>query len=502
MLADILYIWSDSEAVSVAVWLVLAMTVLYLGRTHAHHLFRSTGRALRGSLRLAGRSIQQLEERVRQRNHDVLLAAGREEAEKAIEREFTRVNAIVDRDLGQYPELHRQLSEVLQKIEADYQACTEEAPMPPEWSEMVQSITSLPKSGDPHVTKVLENIKSAVERSHQETLKAYQKNVNERHKILHGMQPEWRRLNGTMDEVNKRVTALDEQAKAIDRHMDQYEAMRRRDDRAINALTSSSLTQFFIASLVLVIAAFGGLINFHLIALPMSEMVGGAAYIGTVPMSDIAAMVIIMVEISMGIFFLESLRITRMFPMIGRMDDRLRRRLGLVALTILVIFATVESSLAYLRDLLAQDREALTQTLAGAEVAEAQFRWIPSVAQMVLSFILPFALAFVAIPLEAFIHSLRTVLGLLALGLLRTVRLAVRVSGGLAHHLSQMLVSLYDLFIMLPLGVERMVTNLRTSQDRATPGKDTGASSGKAGRRRSGKAGEKTDESQLKPREV
>ena len=480
MLADILYIWSDSEAVSVAVWLVLAMTVLYLGRPHAHNLFQSTGRAIRGSFRLAGRSIRQLEDRVRQRNLDVLLANGREEAEKAIEREFTRVNAIVNRDLGQYPELHRQLSEVLQKIESDYQACTEEAPLPPEWSEMVQSIKSLPKSGDPHVTKVLENIKAAVERSHQESLKAYQKSVNERHRILHGMRPEWRKLNGCMEEVQKTVTGLGEQAKAIDRHMENYEAMRRKDDKAVNTLTSSSLTQFFIASLVLVIAAFGGLINFHLIALPMSEMVGGASYIGTVPMSDIAALVIIMVEISMGIFFLEAMRITRLFPMIGRMDDRLRKRLGMVALTILVIFATVESSLAYLRDLLAQDRQALTQTLAGAEVAEAQFRWIPSVAQMVLSFILPFALAFVAIPLEAFIHSLRTVLGLVSLGLLRAVRLVLRIAGGLAYHLSKMLVSLYDLFIMLPLGVERMVLQ-RSATNTPQPEKDrAGKKSGKA----------------------
>ena len=498
MFGDILYIWSDSQAVSVAVWLLIAITVLYLGRPHAHHLFRSTGRAISASFRLAGKSIRQLEERVRQRNRDVLLAEGREETEKAIEREFTRVNEIVDRDLSQYPSLHRQLSEVLQKIEADYHACTEEAPMPPEWSEMVQSVASLPKSGDPHVTKVLENIKAAVERSHQETLKACQKNVNERHKILHGMQPEWRKLNGTMEEVQNTVTGLEKQAKAIDRHMDNYEAMRRGDDKAVNSLTSSSLTQFFIASLVLVIAAFGGLINFHLIALPMSEMVGGAAYIGTVPMSDIAALVIIMVEISMGIFFLESLRITRLFPMIGRMDDRLRRRLGIAALTILVIFATVESSLAYLRDLLAQDREALTQTLAGAEVAEAQFRWIPSVAQMVLSFILPFALAFVAIPLEAFIRSLRTVLGLLALGLLRATRLIVRMTGGLSNHLSKMLVSVYDLFIMLPLGVERMVGNLRNGNGSA---QDPGSNSGKRGKAQRRGSKEDPDVS-LTPREV
>jgi methyl-accepting chemotaxis protein len=57
------------------------------------------------------------------------------------------------------------------------------------------------------------------------------------------------------------------------------------------------LTQFFISSLVLVIAIFGGLINFQLIAMPMSEMVGGSSYIGPMKTSDIAALVIIMVVI-------------------------------------------------------------------------------------------------------------------------------------------------------------------------------------------------------------
>ena len=43
---------------------------------------------------------------------------------------------------------------------------------------------------------------------------------------------------------------------------------------------SSSLTQFFIAGLALAIAVGGAVINFNLIALPMSEMVGGGSYIG------------------------------------------------------------------------------------------------------------------------------------------------------------------------------------------------------------------------------
>jgi len=514
MMTEILTIWSDSPAVSLAVWLVIAITLLYFGRPHAHQLLRGSGQAINASMRLASRSIRQLEERVSQRNRDVLLAQGREETEKAIEREFTRVNSIVERDLGEYPNLHRKLADTLEKVEADYHASTAEAPLPPAWSEVAQTIEALPKSGDPQVVKVLENIQSAVATSQRETLKVHRKNVAERHKILHGMQPEWRKLNQSMQQVEKSVASLEEQSKAIDRHMADYESIRRQDDKAVHSLTSSSLTQFFIAAIVLVIAAFGGLINFHLIALPMSEMVGGASYIGSVRISDIAALVIILLEISMGIFLLEALRVTRLFPMIGRMDDKMRKRMAIAAFSLLFIFATIESSLAYMRDLLAMDREALSQTLAGAEVAEAQFRWIPSIAQLMLGFFLPFALAFVAIPLEAFMNSLRTVLGLVTLGLLRTLRLMVRVSGSIANHLSKVLVSLYDLFIMVPLGIERMIRESRVGQSDDDEGGTKQAAVGKASRKTGpakakpgkNKARSKTDvesgDVPLKPREA
>ena len=458
MLADIFYIWSESPALSLAIWLVISITLLYAGRPHAHQLLRSTGRAIHGTLRVASASIRQLEERVMARNRDVLLASGREAMEKSIEREFNRVNNIVERDLSQYPALHRKLAETLEQIEEDYHASTDNAPLPPAWSELMNTISNLPSSGDPAVANILENIREVVENSHEETLKAYQKSTNERHKILGGMRPHWRALGGTMNKVQETITGLEERAKTIDRQMAEYESMRGAEDKSVNSLTSSSLTQFFISSLVLVIAAFGGIINFHLIAMPMSEMVGGASYMGSVRTSDIAALVIIMVEISMGLFLLEALGITRLFPVIHSLDDRMRKRMAIAAFTILVIFASIEASLAYMRDLLALDREALQQSLAGgAAVAEAQFRWIPSLGQLALGFILPFALAFVGIPLESFIHSARTVLGLIALWMLRALRVTVRMLGGMANHLSKMLVSLYDLFIMIPLGIERMV---------------------------------------------
>lgn len=469
MTNELLTVWSDSPATSLVVWLVIAITVFYLGRKQAHQVFKSTGRAINSTMRLWGFTLSKLEKQLSERNREILLASGAQAAEKAIEREFTRISNIVARDLSQYPGLHRQIAESIEKIEDDYQKSAEAAPLPPAWGDVVETIAGLPTSGDPTVVKILNNIKKAVEESHKQTLGAYKKASATSHKLLSGMQPHWRNIDAKLDQVNEKIKGLDECSKSIDNQIQNYSDIVAGKDAAVSSLGSSALTQFFISGLVLVIATLGGLINFQLIAMPMSEMVGGSSYIGSMKTSDIAALVIILIEIAMGLFLFESLRITNLFPIISSMDDRMRRRMMVVTFVILTILATIEASLAYMRDLLALDREALQQSLisAGATTGavEAHFRWIPSMGQMVMGFILPFALAFIAIPLESFIHSLRIVLGLIGIGLLRSLRVVVRMFGGFAYHLSKMMVYLFDLFIMIPVSIEQMIKRKSESSE-------------------------------------
>ncbi len=462
---DLLTIWSDSPGISAAIWLAVLVFVLYLARIPAHQLIRSVSGTLRSALRLAARSLRKMEERLSARNKEVILANGRDTAERAIEREFHRVHAVVTRDLAEYPAIHREIKEAIDRIEADYQNASGVPPLPPAWLDAVDTVSKLAKGGDSTVARILENIAETLQDAHTETLKAYQDGSRERHGLLKAMQPEWRKLQQSVDQAQGAVAGLDERTRSIDAHMQRYEEIRRGEDHAARMLTSSSLTQFFISGLVLVIAILGGVINFQLIALPMSEMVGGTSQLGPVRTADVAAMVIIMVEVAMGLFLLESLRITRLFPIIGSMDDAMRKRMIVITFSILFILASIEASLAYMRDLLAMDREAIAQSLAGSGVVEAQFRWIPSIGQMVMGFILPFTLAFVAIPLESFIHSSRTVMGIAMAGLLRSIAFVLWLLGNVSYQIGKVLVSLYDLVIMLPLRIEQMVSSLGKSRE-------------------------------------
>jgi hypothetical protein len=63
---------------------------------------------------------------------------------------------------------------------------------------------------------------------------------------------------------------------------------------------------------------------------------------------------------------------------------------------------------------------------------------------------------FVAIPLETFVQSLRTVVGLVGIGALRLLRLVLRVLGSVFQHTGTALVRGYDILIFMPLWLEHL----------------------------------------------
>jgi len=444
-------------ALSAVILLALLVVALYFARRTAHQAIRAVTDALGRGLRLASHAVARGEDRLAARNREVLLSAGREAKERIVEREFVRVGDSVRKDLANYPTLHRALSESIVRIEEDQAKAVEVPPEAPGWVQAVKVIANLEaKNGG---TEILEDIHKSMVRAHEEAMDDYRKASGERHALLRKMMPDWRQIQETLGRVNKNVESVLERALAIDRHMQEYDDIVKGEDRAVSILSSSSLVYFFVSALVLSVAAAGAAINFTLIARPMAEMVGGTSYIGDFRTADIAALVIIMVEISMGLFLMESLRITRLFPVISALSDKMRRRMMFVTFVILLLMASIEAGLAYMREVLLQDELATSALLRGDAGAAGvnEHLWITTAAQMGMGFILPFALTFVAIPLETFIHSLRTVLGLIGIGSMRAIALLLRVFGNGMRHIGTLLERLYDLPLFVPLWIESRV---------------------------------------------
>jgi hypothetical protein len=467
-----LMVWPESPALSFALLLVVLVLVMYGARAPSHRVIQGVARAITQACKLTADALDGLRDRITARNREVLLSEGLQETERQIEQEFQRISTSVERDLSPYPALHRALADQVRRIDDDYRRVTETPPAPDGWTDTVAAAGELAEraSTQAPAARAVEALRAAIVEAHDDAMATYRESSRERHRLLAKMVPTWRGMAATLTRVEKSVSGIFERSRHLDELMESYRGIAAKTDAAARALTSSATTQFATAGLVLLIALLGGFINFQLIALPMSEMVGATSRLGSMQTSDVAALVIILVEITMGLFLMESLRITRLFPVIGRLDRRTRVHMAWATFAILLVLAGIEASLAYMRDMLAADRVALTQTLAGTMVQRPEFMWIPSVGQMVMGFVLPFALTFVAIPLESFIHASRVVGGQLAVGLVRAAAFSMTLSGFAADHAGKGLKNLYDVVIFLPLRVEEAVV---ASRARTAAARDT-----------------------------
>jgi len=442
--------------------IIAAILALYMGRSSAHGLIETLFRALSSSLRLAGRSLAIAEKRLKERNREVLIALGKEHAEREISREFFRINKFVERDLGGYPKLQRNIQEQITRINEDYEKSGEVPPPSPEWIAAVDAVAKLhlKEKGSSLTEKILEDIHQAAEEQHREVLQSYRQSMAERHSVLKRMAPFWRKLSNSVDQIGTHLHELGKRARQIDVQMERYEEICNQSDKAERMLKASALTQFSIALIVVVIAMAGAYFNFHLIAYPMSEMVDGSNRIGGVRVSDIAALVLIFIEITMGIFLLEALHVTKLFPIIGSMDDRMRVRGIWLVGSILLAMACMESGLAFMRDYLAAEDRSLRAALTGSEPS-ADVSWITLVVNMGMGFILPLALTVVAIPLEYLLHTGRTVMGMAVELLLRLLAVVCRIGSLALRQGGQLVIHLYDLVILLPLWVENTIRRSR-----------------------------------------
>lgn len=451
--------------------LSIVLLLLYLSREVIHKAIYELFHLLYAWCRIVSRSLSAAEKKLRARNREVLLSLGQEQVERELQREFFRINRFVAQDLGGYPQLQRDIEAQMVHIDEDYRH-SQEVPLPsPEWVDAVSSVAKLPlnEQAGPMQARILEEIHVSAQEQQQDAINAYRQSMAERHGILKKMVPYWRQLGEQLDKVGKYLNELNVRAANIDKQMELYDKIKEGSSQAEHTLKVSAATQFTISLLVMAIASAGAFFNFHLIALPMSEMVGAASKIGGVAVSDLSALVIIFLEITMGIFLLECLRITRLFPIIGSMDDKMRQKLVWIFAFFLLSLACIEAGLAYMRDQIAYDLLVLKSSLIGSEVAPQNS--IPLITNMAMGFILPLVLTVVGIPLEYLIQTGRTVIGVMLEWLLRVLCVCVRTLGLTGKHVGQLCIYAYDLLIILPLSIEKRLQQRQAVKSAVMNGK-------------------------------
>jgi hypothetical protein len=471
-----LYAWPGSPLASLILLWFVSVVFLWAARSAMLQLVKGLGEGLADGLEAIARRCAGAADQMQDDCREVLLAAGTRDAQSRLDHELQRIDAGFSEQLGQYGRLQRRLDDTLITIDKDYQEGGVTPPEVPGWSAAVEAIANIPMAGDPNIQKVLEGIRKSSEDAERKALAAYRADTTMRHKILGAMLPVWKEIRGLLSKMQDSVSLALESSNRINAFVEDYEKIRVDREESARALTYSAAKSFLVASAVLAIAFGAAFINFQLIALPMSELVPAGARVGGVPVSTVSALVLVLMEAALGIFLMDMLGITELFPKLGTIP-RSRRRLILgLGLVGLFFLASVESSLAILREQIVEAESALKLSLAGEEsriVQSVSQSTIPIVGQAVLGFILPWILALIAVPLEMFLDSGRHVVGSLSVMSLRAIG---GLAGGIAHvsrHLTGMIGNIYDVYIAIPLRIESIIAKGR----KGTVGRGVGTAS-------------------------
>lgn len=455
-----LYIWPDMPVLSIAVLVTASMIFLYLARTPMHQALESINDGIAGGLTKISEWIKELVAKMREKNRQVLLESSIAETEDKILHEFKRMEAGHVKHLADYPALHLKLDEGIATIDADYKECGQVIPEAPGWNDAAASIAQIKgnASSDRMVEKMLKELHKSALEGEKSALAEMRKTASQRHKILSGMSSTWNKVLKVMKVVESKVSLVLETTHKIEKFMKEYDAIRQGGEQSVDMLSSRATKLFIFSMLVILVAGFGAFINFQLIALPMSELVPAGTRVLGMQVSDVAALVIVTLEVVLGIFLMEALGITNIFPQIASMTMNKRRLLLIASLLGLFFLSSVEAALAVLREHIAETNAATTQALAGKAITAGDSdNTITVVGQATLGFVLPWILAMVAVPLEMLIESGQHVLTKLLILFIILLGYIIGTLGHILRTVMKTLIHIYDAYIIIPMQIGNLI---------------------------------------------
>ena len=432
---DSLYLWPDNPVASIGVIWGLSVLFLWAAREPMLRVFRRFGRGVENGLKSTSGWCEKTAQGLEERSAQALRGASELELQAKMSREFQRIDGSFSEKLTQYAALHRKLDDLMERLEGDYNQCLNSPPEVPGWAGAVEAVGAIQGSTDPNVKKVLDGIRESVVDAEKKALKGYRDDTAKRHKILGKMRPDWKEVRNITSKMQGSVGKALQTSSKLEAFIDEYQKMWKGREQDAHAASYSAFKPFIISLLVMGIALGGAFINFQLIALPMSELVPAGARIGGLPVSMVSALILVLMETAVGIFLMDMLGITDLFPKLATLPSSRRKLILGLSLVGLFFLAGIEASLAVLREQIVAADASLKMALAGQEgaavtVAETAHSNIPMIGQACLGFILPWILAMVAIPLEMLLESARHVMASTGVFFLHVVGTTVRFVTG------------------------------------------------------------------------
>ena len=241
-----LFLWPDRPVPSLLVLWLVSLPVLWAARRPMLELLGALGRHLGDGFASLARGCGKFASELSERNRAALLAAGELELRHKLDRELQRIDQGFADKLGKYSVLQRRVDDLTGDLESDYKHCGEVPPEVPGWGAAVETISSLPQNGDPHVQKILDGIKRSMQESQKKALQSHRDDAAKRHKILGGMLPQLRNIKALLTKTRDLVDRALETTTRVNGYVDQYGGIQERSKETALSLGHSSVKLFLV----------------------------------------------------------------------------------------------------------------------------------------------------------------------------------------------------------------------------------------------------------------
>lgn len=456
---------------SALIWLAIAMFVLYVARVRVQRLLRRLSLAVVSLLHMVANALTALAQLLRERNRAVLLEHARARLLMKIERDLHRLVITADRDLSNLPELKQRIRQHLDQLESDYHQSADSPFSAPDWVDAIDQVVRLrqTQSGHPIVAGLLRDMEASLNRQHRQAISEYRKGMSHRHRLLHGLLPQWRRLHHGLDRLSHIIEQLATQTHMLDRHLATYHSIETGTDQVYRRLLLSQTSQWLFASLLLAAGVGIAWFNTEMMQAPMRVVMSDAPVLVGWPLYQVAAYAMVLVYLVLGALLFETLQLTQRLDGFLALSPMQRRAMAGFLLTLLLLAALAQAGLLYLRD--HQPLSVYEQWIQYPVIivqSPLLDEWLQLGATMLLGFMLPFVLIFLVLPLERWLDASRVLLVLLIVTLLVMLASALKGIALLSRHALLLLGSAYDLLISLPLWIESRLTSRKSYSEELT----------------------------------
>ena len=425
--------YTDNPVLFVVVIALATLLVMYLFRIQAQRLIEQFFRILQKQFRLLSKVCAQSEQRVRLRHYEVTKALVEVLTQRRVDRSYGYIEKMVRKELAYYKLKADRVNGQLDNLETDYKASAQIPPPSPDWVAAVEAIAQIESDerNSDVMVKILADMHNTIQLHQQDAMREHRWSVSSRHKLLVGLEPQWKKLGQLIAAAERKSDMLQHKIRRLDQEMCRYELLTSGNGQGFMA---SILARFTIAVLLMTLSAMVGYYNSQLLLLPFVQQAAVEMSLSLPILAMHSAMLVMA-----SVLLCESVGATHMLPFLASLQRAGKIVLAVIAGAVIIALSALSASWA-----------------GGFQSSEALLQGgINQWSLAIMSFFACWLFAAIVMPLEYAVQTLRPVLSSFLQLLLFTAGVTFRVLASLSVELGRLCMRLYDAIIFIPLSIER-----------------------------------------------